>query len=79
MMPLPARHLLLSAVAALFFAATLAGNWTSVRDAAIRAARDWTGGIAEMVSTRTHIENWLKRMFSGVSACTISSVHRIIC
>lgn len=42
MMPLPARHLLLSAVAALFFAATLAGNWTSVRDAAIRAARDWT-------------------------------------
>ena len=42
MMPLPARHLLLPAVAALFFAATLAGNWTSVRDAAIRAARDWT-------------------------------------
>ena len=26
----------------MFFAATLAGNWTSVRDAAIRAARDWT-------------------------------------
>ena len=41
-MTLPARHLLLSAIAALFFAATLAGNWTSVRDSAIRAARDWT-------------------------------------
>ena len=42
MMTHTARHLLLSAIAALFFAATLAGNWTSVRDSAIRAARDWT-------------------------------------